>query len=93
MKALSKTQEMLSGLSAIYRRCGKSGCRCQDGYRHGPAWCLYYKEKDKIKILYIPPQYVDKVRVQAKAYRRYKEIGKEICRINRELLELEFKRK
>ncbi|MGQ9847891.1 MAG: DUF6788 family protein [Bacteroidales bacterium] len=29
---------MLQGsLVALYRRCGKKGCRCERGEKHGPA--------------------------------------------------------
>lgn len=92
LKKLLKTYQMVSGLSAIYRRCGKPGCRCQTTYRHGPAWCLHYKEEDKIKMLYIPAKYLDKVKRQAEDYKRYKDIGKEIGKINRRILELQFKK-
>ena len=92
IKELPKTYQMLSGLYAIYRQCGKPGCKCQGDYRHGPAWCLHYQKEGKTKIIYIPPQYADKVKGQGEDFKRYKKIGEEICRINRELLKRHLKK-
>ena len=36
---------MLQGsLVVLYRKCGKKGCRCERGEKHGPAYYLSYKE-------------------------------------------------
>ena len=34
-------KEMLQGsIVELYRSCGQPGCRCQRGYKHGPAYYL-----------------------------------------------------
>src|SRR5688500_13778279 len=34
-------------------RCGKEGCRCNDGRLHRPYWYAYWSENGKTKSIYI----------------------------------------
>jgi len=92
VKALARNQEMVNAY-AVQRRCGKVGCKCQKekGYRHNPVWCFHDREKGEIKAEYIPARYAEQVKRQAQQYKNYKALGMQICRINRELLEMEIK--
>ncbi len=66
--------------------CGKQGCKCEKGERHGPFYYLTYLESSRHKSLYVPKDKVEKVREGIKAYKKVKEIIAEVADINRRLL-------
>lgn len=80
---------MLQGsLVALYRRCGKKGCRCERGQKHGPAYYLSYKEAGVTQMVYIPHSRLEEVRGAMEAFSRYWEFGVELSRLNLELMGL-----
>ncbi|MBU1207916.1 MAG: hypothetical protein KKH04_13460 [Proteobacteria bacterium] len=80
---------MLQGsLVALYRKCGKKGCRCELGEKHGPAYCLSYKEGGVTQMVYIPASRLKEVRKAMEAFSRYWELGVRLSRLNLELMGL-----
>jgi len=76
---------MLQGsLVALYRRCGKKGCRCERGEKHGPAYCLSYKEGGVTQMVYIPASRLREVKKAMEAFSRYWELGVRLSRLNLE---------
>lgn len=69
-----------------YLPCGKEGCKCEKGEKHGPFYYFTYFESGKHKIIYIPKDKVDKVKEEIETYRNVKEIIAEVADINRRLL-------
>jgi len=68
-----------------YVICGKSGCRCQRGQKHGPLFYLYWKEQGRSRSLYVPREKVVEIRRQIHNYRR---VQKELAqRVRRQLRE------
>jgi hypothetical protein len=92
VKQLSQSSEMLQG-SVIekYVKCGKGNCRCTEGEGHGPVYYLSFKEKGITKLIYLPHDEVDKVKHQVNKFRKFKQIGSEVARMNREILKLRRK--
>ncbi len=43
-RKLAKTFHKTPALVSYRLRCGKSGCRCAAGERHGPYWFLHWRE-------------------------------------------------
>jgi hypothetical protein len=65
---------MLAGsLVEQYVTCGKPGCRCSRGQKHGPLYYLYWKEKGRSRSLYVPREKVDELRQQVQNYRRFQK--------------------
>ncbi len=84
---------MLQGtLVALYRRCGKKGCRCERGEKHGPAYCLSYKEGGVTRMVYIPASRLEEVRKGVEAFSRYWELGVKLARLNLEIMGLRRRR-
>ena len=84
---------MLQGsLVTLYRRCGKKGCRCERGEKHGPAYCLSYKEGGVTQMVYIPAFRLKEVREAMEAFSRYWELGVKLSRLNLELMGLRRRR-
>ncbi len=62
-----------------YVICGKPGCRCQRGQKHGPLYYLYWKEQGRSRSLYVPREKVVEIRRQIQSYRRIqKELAKRV---------------
>ena len=80
---------MLQGsLVALYRKCGKKGCRCERGEKHGPAYCLSYKEGGVTQMVYIPVSRLGEVKKAMEAFSRYWELGVKLSRLNLEYMGL-----
>jgi hypothetical protein len=80
---------MLQGsLVALYRKCGKKGCHCERGEKHGPAYCLSYKEGGVTQMVYIPVTRLGEVKKAMEAFSRYWELGVKLSRLNLEQMGL-----
>jgi hypothetical protein len=81
--------EMLQGsLVVLYRKCGKRGCRCERGEKHGPAYYLSYKEGGVTQMVYIPVSRLEEVKKAMEAFSRYWELGVRLSRLNLERMGL-----
>ena len=69
-----------------YMRCGKAGCKCNDGERHGPFYSLTFTEGDKRKNIYVPKGKAAEVKEGIKAYKRAKKAIASVGDMNRKLL-------
>jgi hypothetical protein len=88
VRKLPSLERLLRGsLLELYKPCGTPSCRCHQGRGHGPKYYLTVShpgvppQKD-----YVPEAYHEQVNEYLDNYRQVKEILKEICRINDELL-------
>jgi len=51
------TAKMLWGsLGAVYRRCGRKGCHCATGDKHGPVFYLTRSAAGRTYNIYVPPE-------------------------------------
>ncbi len=62
---------MAGSLVEQYVTCGKSGCRCTRGQKHGPLYYLYWKEQGRSRSLYVPREKVSELRRQIQNYHRF----------------------
>lgn len=89
---LSKIQdcsEMLQGsLVVLYRKCGRKGCRCESGEKHGPAYYLSYKEGGVTQMVYVPVSRLEDVKKGIEGFSRYWELGVKLSRLNLEQMGL-----
>jgi len=90
---VAATANMLwSSLGAVYRRCGRKGCHCASGAKHGPVFYLTRSEGGRTRNIYVPPQLREEVEAGVAAYRRYRELGQEMAEANAQRLGLGQKR-
>jgi len=74
---------MLQGsLVVLYRKCGRKGCRCERGEKHGPAYYLSYKEEGVTQMIYIPASRLEEVKKAMEAFSQYWELGVKLSRLN-----------
>ncbi len=84
---LSRDIGMVRGsLIERYLLCGKEGCKCQKGERHGPFYSLTFTEGDKRKNIYVPKGKMKEVKEGIKAYKRAKKIIASVGDMNRKRL-------
>jgi hypothetical protein len=92
-----KTVERLVELACVLRgtliermtQCGKPGCKCMRGEKHGPAYYLTVTyPKGKTRQVYVPKERKDLAESWIKNYHQTWEALEEISRINLELLRL-----
>src|SRR4030042_1289626 len=89
LREIQYCSEMLQGsLVVLYRKCGKKGCRCERGEKHGPAYYLSYKEGGVTQMVYIPVSRLGEVKKAMEAFSRYWELGVKLSRLNLEYMGL-----
>lgn len=92
LRSIQGCSEMLQGsLVVLYRKCGKKGCRCEQGDKHGPAYYLSYKEGGVTQMVYIPVSRLQEVKEAMEAFSRYWELGVKLSRLNLERMGLSKK--
>src|SRR4030043_530200 len=94
LRKIQGCSEMLQGsLVVLYRKCGKKGCRCKRGKKHGPAYYLSYKEGGVTQMVYIPVSRWGEVKKAMQAFSRYWELGVKLWRLNLEQMGLKKRRR
>ena len=56
-------------LHAEYVRCGKAGCKCARGERHGPFFRRYWREEGRTRRQYVRAADLEQVRAGLAAWR------------------------
>jgi hypothetical protein len=90
IQRLGKVPEVLRGtLLERMTQCGKPGCKCMRGEKHGPAYYLTVSySKGRTRQAYVPKERKQLAQAWIENYHRVWEALEEISRINLELLRL-----
>ena len=92
-----KLVEQLAGLGPVLRaslierftQCGKGGCKCMRGEKHGPAYYLTVSyAKGKTRQVYVPKDLQPLAQLWVRNYRQALTVLEEISSINLELIRL-----
>ena len=92
-----KLVEQLSGLGPVLRasliqrftQCGKAGCKCMQGDKHGPAYYLTVSyAKGRTRQVYVPKDLQPLAERWVRNYRQAMTVLEEISSINLELIRL-----
>lgn len=84
---LSDPQVVLAGsLVSQSRRCGKAGCRCAEGEKHGPYTYFSARVGGAARLRYVPAALLNVVRRRVKQTEVFEAVIAEIAAINLELL-------
>ena len=70
---------------ALRRRCGKATCHCADGAPH-QTWVLSWSEGGRTRLRAVPPNRLDALRPQTRAYQRLRRARARLGMIHREIL-------
>ncbi len=78
LSQLLHDHEVLCGsVVSMARRCGKAGCRCEQGEKHVSLY-LSVKIKGKRRMVYIPAQLESEVTRRVDAYREVQRLTQEV---------------
>lgn len=87
--SLLKRREQLQGsLFARYGECGKPGCACRGGARHGPYYVLSVRVKGRSGFSYLPDTQVAQARERVRSYREFKRGLRRLRLLNADLVRL-----
>jgi len=83
---LREAEVMIQGsFSRTYRTCGRPGCRCQRGEKHGPHTYLTFRgPAGKTRSLYVPEAELGAFEEATAAWDRFKQVAEELARENRD---------
>lgn len=69
----------------VFRKCGKSNCKCATGERHGPYPALSVNKEGRQRIVMIKKADVESILEEAGRYKYFQETLAKIRRINKEI--------
>lgn len=89
VRSLLKLREQLAGsLFARYGECGKEGCACRQGQKHGPYYVLSTRSGGKGGFTYLEETQAEEVRGLVKSHREYKAGMGRLRKLNADLVVL-----
>lgn len=65
--------------------CGKPGCRCVAGAKHGPFWYLSRSEGGRNRTKYLSEEKAQTVATYVEAYRRWRQLRQRVRTVRQEL--------
>ena len=77
-----------ANLSYVFRSCGKQGCKCTTGEKHGPYPAIQLKIKNKRTIKMIKKNDIDEVEKKVNRYKEYQDGLAKINKLHKEIHEL-----
>jgi hypothetical protein len=85
-KGMPRSQEVVRGsIVVMSRHCGKSGCRCQKGFKHRSLY-ISQRYKGSTRMIYVPKRSEAKARKWIDNYRQLKVILDKISDVNIQIL-------
>jgi len=72
-----------------YIKCGKPGCKCMQGYRHGPYPHIQYYKDGVLKTIYIKKQKGKEYRQKLEDNKNFRKIIKQLIKLYKQKIKLE----
>jgi len=66
-------------------RCGKAGCRCQEGERHGPYYYRIWREGSRVQKVYVKREELESVQAACDSYKDYQAGLRQLREMRRHL--------
>jgi hypothetical protein len=87
VRALLRLRAQLQGsVFARYGECGKAGCACQTGEKHGPYYVLSSRSAGKGTFVYLDGERVDEVKDLVQQSRAFRQGLARLRKLNQELV-------
>jgi hypothetical protein len=88
LRVLKQRRPLIRGnVYNLRRKCGKAGCRCQDGHLH-ETWVLSVPEKGRKRMRAIPKGKCTQWRSMSERYRRFRRARAQLVKLFVEVLKL-----
>lgn len=83
---IPKVEEILRGSVVVVKRyCGKTNCRCRDGFKHRALY-VSQRNEGKARMIYIPQRSEKEVRRLIGNYNKLKAVMNKISEVNIKML-------
>lgn len=80
-------RSLFGTLSETYRTCGRPGCRCQQGHKHGPHLYVSFRGPDGTTTgYYVPQALAEPMRAGVAAWQESQDVLRELAELNRQRL-------
>src|SRR5512145_428292 len=87
VEQLLRRREQLAGsLFVRFGVCGKEGCVCRTGRKHGPYYVLSTRSAGRGGFSYLDEQQMAEARALVKAYREYRAGMRRLTRVGEQLV-------
>src|SRR6056297_1961781 len=88
LRVLMRRRSLVRGsVYKLRRKCGKEGCRCQDGHLH-ESWVLSVSEKGKKRMRAVPKGKRTEWQAMADRYRRFRRARARLVKLFDEIIKL-----
>ena len=88
LRVLKQRRPLIRGnVYNLRRKCGKAGCRCQDGHLH-ESWVLSVPEKGRKRMRVIPKGKRTQWQTMAERYRRFRRTRARLVKLFAEIIKL-----
>jgi hypothetical protein len=89
VRSLLELREQLQGsLFARYGECGKEGCACRQGRKHGPYYVLSLRSAGKGAFTYLDPEQAREAKALVTRSREFKSGLRRLKKLNGEIVVL-----
>ena len=79
-------RSLFGTLSETYRACGRPGCRCHQGHKHGPHLYVSFRGPNGTTGYYVPQALAEPMRAGVAAWQELQEGLRELAELNRQRL-------
>ena len=77
---------LFGSLSETYRTCGRPGCRCHQGHKHGPHLYVSFRGPEGTTGYYVPQPLAEGMRQGVAAWQELQEALRQLAELNRQRL-------
>ena len=85
---LRRREQLRGSLFVRFGVCGKEGCVCRTGQKHGPYYVLSTRSGGKGGFAYLEPERLTEARELVEAYREYRAGMRRLKKVNEQLVAL-----
>jgi hypothetical protein len=85
---LRRREQLAGSLFVRYGVCGKEGCVCRTGRKHGPYYVLSTRSAGRGGFSYLDEQQMAEARSLVKAYREYRSGMRRLTRVGEQIVVL-----
>jgi hypothetical protein len=75
---------LFGSLSETYRTCGRPGCRCHQGHKHGPHLYVSFRGPKGTSGYYVPQHLAEPMRQGVAAWQELQEALRQLAELNRQ---------
>jgi hypothetical protein len=77
---------LFGSLSETYRTCGRAGCRCHQGHKHGPHLYVSFRGPGGTTGYYVPHLLAEPMREGVAAWQELQQALRQLAELNRQRL-------